>query len=363
MTDHTRDSASFAERANPCPAVSSRDPETGSALVQKANEMRARAEDALSVTDAGSGYVHPLAVLRFDSRVPQLARDVIAALDSEAEVRRQHDVVMDAIKRGDGLKIGDTEWRDKDYRQWDIRLQRVVECPSCCFTFGAEHESMDDNGEYLGYDCPLCELTANAVSARGGTPLPADSPAVLPAPQNEDLGAESAKNADARAQTETFEALRARRFVAFAEDARTTKLTSLGRAQARVEVLAEYVLELARREAALKEELEGSAGELVRLQATNREYETLVAELRSALEAHAWHIGDELCWCPEGWFDREPETGAYNHDDSDHSPACVASRAALSAALPVVPPALPDTTETDSVAGEKRSAPDGEAGA
>jgi hypothetical protein len=98
-----------------------------------------------------------------EARLRVVLKEHDEAVKSEAEIRRQHTVVMDRIK-GTGLSDGYTEWRDEEYRQWDQHLERTVECPACGFTFGAAH-TVHKVG---GYTCPNCaeeELKARLLRA------------------------------------------------------------------------------------------------------------------------------------------------------------------------------------------------------
>lgn len=51
-----------------------------------------------------------------------------------------------------------------------------------------------------------------------------------------------------------------------------------------------------------------------------------------ALRGLGWDIGEaSLCWCPDDWWGLD-DVGAAKHDEDEHSPSCLAARAALAAA-------------------------------
>lgn len=83
------------------------------------------------------------------------------ASDDVPSIREQHERIMAAIKTT-GLKDGSAGegWRDEEGREWEYRLIRAVECPVCCFTFGAEHTTPGKTNGWTdadGYECPVCE--------------------------------------------------------------------------------------------------------------------------------------------------------------------------------------------------------------
>lgn len=104
----------------------------------------------------------PEAVAAVDAALAVLVADRDEARASEAEVRRQHAVVMERIKTGGGLPDGETEWRDGEYRAWQLWLGQMVECPGCAFTFGADHTDTPSGG----YSCPNCSAEGELAGCR-----------------------------------------------------------------------------------------------------------------------------------------------------------------------------------------------------
>lgn len=58
------------------------------------------------------------------------------------------------------VNVGATDWRDGNGRRWELWQGLMVECPSCGFTFGADHTNAMDEDDPDGYSCPLCDITA-----------------------------------------------------------------------------------------------------------------------------------------------------------------------------------------------------------
>lgn len=69
------------------------------------------------------------------------------------------------------VNLGATDWRDANGRRWELWRGRMVECPSCGFTFGADHTNAMDENDPDGYSCPLCDLTARHIKAQDAEAL------------------------------------------------------------------------------------------------------------------------------------------------------------------------------------------------
>ena len=80
---------------------------------------------------------------------------VAERLEQEFSVREQHDRVWAAVTKDGGMRLSSREaWRDANFREWEVWVGPMVECPRCAFTFGADHTD-DDHG--AGYSCPNCD--------------------------------------------------------------------------------------------------------------------------------------------------------------------------------------------------------------
>jgi hypothetical protein len=79
-----------------------------------------------------------------------------AARQETADVRSQHDAVMAGIRKVGGLHERVEGWRDSEYREWQVSLGRMVECPECAFCFDADATDILGDGSHEGYTCPNC---------------------------------------------------------------------------------------------------------------------------------------------------------------------------------------------------------------